>query len=198
MVKQCLRYMVAVALVVVSGSFAKADQYSIVSNWSYGSLGNGDLTTYTGDGTFTWNGTAFSNVSFTFTETSYQICNPPNQYQPGCVVPPAVLWSVVGGNDGEIASFLGPNTLVLGNNAAGNDCAGPDCVEIKLSVPLTLGGASTPTLTSSNGVEQGVAPQPSLVSATITDLPEPSAIALLATVSGILGFVIFRRRKLVQ
>jgi hypothetical protein len=187
----------AAALVVVSGSFAKADTYSIVSNWSTGQAEFGDLVTYTGDGTFNWNGTTFSLISFDFTETSFETC-PAGQSCPptGGVVTDTnnVIWTATP-NDGEL-NYPSANHLVIGDGT--NDCSGTNCINVLLSGPLALGGASAPVL---YGVISGSTtqdPNTGLVSATVTDLPEPSAVAILATVSGILGFVIFRRRKLVQ
>lgn len=201
MVKQCFKFMVAAALVVISGSFAKADTYSIVSSWSTGSTANNNLIQFTGDGTFTWNGSTFSNISFTFTETSAATgaCGPAS-YQYPCVTLPTVLWTATA-NDGEL-NYPSPHDLILGNGVS--DCGGPSCVTILLSGPLALGGTSAPVLTglSGNGAYTPLGMQNThneiLVSATVTDLPEPSAIAVLGTVSGILGFVIFRRRKLIR
>ena len=192
MIKQCVRFMVAAALVVVSGSFAKADTYSIVSDWSTGSTANGNLVDYTGDGTFSWNGTTFSLISFDFTETYYQSCGGyPNALVP-CGTLPDVLWTATAA-DGEL-NYPNPNDFVIGDGT--NDCSGASCINVLLSGPLALGGASAPVLYGVSGTTQD--PNTGFVSATVTDLPEPSAVAVLATVSGILGFVIFRRRKLVQ
>jgi hypothetical protein len=194
MIKQCFRFVVAAALVVVSGSFAKADTYSIVSSWA-----DGSAYKFTGVGTFNWNGSTFSDISFTFTETKQGTCG---VYGIVCVITPAVLWTATP-TDGELtpSDSVAHPTLVIGANPGG-DCSTPagECVEIELSSKLVLGGTSTPTLTGlvAGSSVQGVSPQPSLVSASVTDLPEPSAIAALATVSGVLGFVIFRRRKLVR
>jgi hypothetical protein len=176
MVKQSLKFMMAAALLVVSGSFARADTYSVVSDWHTGSTQFNDLVTYTGDGTFNWNGTTFSNIVFSFTETS-----PTN----------TVLWSAAP-TDGEL---LNSNTeLIIGSS--GTDC-GVYCVEITLNGAVTTG---SPLALQGTGVYSQ--PNTTFDSATVTDtshpLPEPSAIALFGTVSGILGFVIFRRRKLVR
>ena len=188
MIKQCVRFMVAAAFVVVSGSFAKADTYSIVSSWSTGATQYDDLVTYTGDGTFNWNGTTFSLISFDFTETSYQ--TPAT----GNLVTDTnnVIWTATP-SDGEL-NYPSANHLVIGDGT--NDCSGANCINVLLSGPLALGGASAPVLYGVSGTTQD--PNTGFVSATVTDLPEPSAVAVLATVSGILGFVIFRRRKLVQ
>jgi hypothetical protein len=192
MVKQSLKFMMAATLLVVSGSFAKADTYSIVSDWTTGSLANGNLNTFTGDGTFSWNGTTFSNISFDFTITSQTAECGKQSYELACYTTPAVLWTATA-NDGEL---FGSNDLVIGNNIAGNDCAGPSCISVLLSGPLALGGTSAPILHGVSGTTQD--PNTTFKDATVTDLPEPSAIAVLGTVSGILGFVIFRRRKLVR
>jgi hypothetical protein len=205
MIKKGIRFMLAAALVVVSGSFAKADTYSVVSSWSTGSLAFDNLDTFTGDGTFTWNGTTvtgpsfalptgFTNISFTFTETSVETCSAP--FTPPCSQTPEnnVLWTA-SNTDGAYDTFQPPSphgTLDLGNGTF--DCAGTNCVTIALSAPFTQAGAGA-TWTGLSGTS---APNTNFVSATVTDLPEPSAIAVLATVSSILGFVIFRRRKLVR
>jgi hypothetical protein len=184
--------MAAVALVVVSGSFAKADTYSIVSDWQTGQAQFNNVDTFTGDGTFSWNGTTFSLISFSFTETSVETCSAP--FTQPCVQTPTdnVLWTATP-TDGEL-NYPSPNHLVLGNGV--NDCSGASCINVLLSGPLALGGTSAPVLTGLSGTTQD--PNTGFLSATVTDLPEPSAIAVLATVSGILGFVIFRRRKLVR
>jgi hypothetical protein len=194
MLKHCFSFMVAAALVVVSGSFAKADTYSIASVWSTGSTPNGNLVDYTGDGTFVWNGGAtFSLVSFTFTETYYQSCGGYPHANVPCGTLPAVIWTATP-QDGQIGN--GNETLELGNSAHGLDCSGSSCVTVVLSSPLTLAGSGhTFTGTVASTTQD---PNTGFVSGTVTDLPEPSAIALLAAVSGFLGFVIFRRRKLVK
>lgn len=182
--------MVAATLLVVSGSFAKADQYSVVSAWQTGSSANDDLDTFTGNGTFDWNGTTFSNISFDFTETSIETCSAP--FTPPCVQSPTnnVIWTATS-NDGELLN--GNKLVILGNGPF--DCAGTSCVQITLASPLTQAGFGV-TFQGVSGFTQD--PNTTFNSATITDLPEPSAIAVLGTVSGILGFVIFRRRKLVR
>lgn len=193
MAKQFLRFMVAAALVVVSGSFAKADTYSIVSEWQIGQSQYGSQIDIAGDGTFTWNGTTFSNISFTFTETSAQSTACGGQYQLPCETLPYVLWTATP-QDGQLSNA---NTFELGNSPApGLDCSGTSCVTVVLSAPLTLAGSGHTWQGTASSSSQ--TPNTSFVSATVTDLPEPSAIALLGTVSGILGFVIFRRRKLVR
>ena len=195
MVKQCFKFMVAAALVVVSGSFARADTYSIVSNWSTGSTGNGNLVDYTGNGTFNWNGAAFSLISFQFTETYYQSCGGYPHASVPCGTLPAVQWTATA-KDGEL-NYPGPNDLVIRDGVSGY-VAEPNCITLKLSGPLALGGTSAPILNSVIAGSTTQDPNTGLVSATVTDLPEPSALAVLATVSCILGFVIFRRRKLVE
>lgn len=199
MIKQAFKFIVAATLLVASGSFARADTYSVVSDWTSGSAYFGDLVTYTGDGTFDWDGTTFSNISFDLTETSYETCTgncPPNA---GTVTDTNnVIWTATD-NDGALYSS---NTLlVLGDNVNGSDCSGPDCVGIFLSGALATSGPLALSGTSGFEFAQNV----SFVDATVTDtsytggaLPEPSAVALLGMVSSILGFVIFRRRKLVR
>jgi hypothetical protein len=194
MVKQCFGFMAAAALVVASGSFAKADTYSIVSDWSTGSVANSNLNTFTGDGTFDWNGTTFSLISFDFTITSQTAECGKQTYELPCFTTPHVLWTA-NANDGEL-NYPSANHLVIGNGTT--DCNGASCINVLLSGPLALGGTSAPVLTGIVNGSTTQDPNTILVSATVTDLPEPSAIAVLATVSGILGFVIFGRRKLVE
>jgi hypothetical protein len=212
MVKQSLKFMMAATLLVVSGSFAKADTYSITSDWTTGSAANNNLDTFTGVGLFTWDGTTvtganfalptgFTNISFTFTETSIETCTHP--FTQPCVQSPTntVLWTA-SSTDGAFDTFQPPSphgTLDLGNGTF--DCAGANCVTIALSAPLTTGSPLTVT-----GISGTSAPNTTFKDATITDvthqatnqgsLPEPSAVGLLCTVSGLLGVVIFRRRKL--
>ena len=188
MVKQSLKFMMAATLLVVSGSFAKADTYQVNSTWDR----SGDV--FTGNGTFDWDGSTFSNISFNFTG------DPSSPYTNVYFFD----WTATS-NDGEINSFLGPNTLVLGDNPSGNDwCVRARIVSRSSCLAHSTLGATLP-LTSTVGSEEDS--NQILVSATISDVkiqgtnsgavPEPSAVGLLCAVSGLLGVVIFRRRKLV-
>jgi hypothetical protein len=195
MAKQSMKFMMAVALLVVSGSFAKADTYSITSDWAYG--GNPAIATFTGNGTFDWDGTTvtaptfviptgFTNISFSFTVTGGAYASSFNGW-------------TASSTDGAYVTNTG--ILDIGNGTF--DCNGGSCISLVLSGPLVTGGPLTLTGISNGSSTQD--PNSVLIDATVTDithaqgaLPEPSAIALLGTISGILGFVIFRRRKLVQ
>jgi hypothetical protein len=200
--KQGFSFLAVAALLVVAGSSAKADDYSVVSVWTIGSPGHQD--TITGNGTFDWNGTTFSNISFAFTLTSQGSECGVYSYELPCYTPlPHVLWSDTHQNlqfesvqDGPSNTFV--MNLVFGDGTSdcngtpptGGSCA--DFIMTQSQLPTSAGLSFSPT----GGSTQ--TPNTTFKSATITDLPEPSAVALLGAVSGILGFVIFRRRKLVQ
>ena len=206
--------MMAATLLVASGSFAKADTYSITSGIGpRGVQRRMCLDTFTSVGLFIPLGhgttvtganfalpTGFTNISFTFTETSIETCYATAAratlrgecHQHGSLRPPQAL-------NGAFDTFQPPSphgTLDLGNGTF--DCAGANCVTIALSAPLTTGSPLTVT-----GISGTSAPNTTFKDATITDvthqatnqgsLPEPSAVGLLCTVSGLLGVVIFRR-----
>jgi len=180
MVKRSLRFIMSATLLVASGSFARADNYSISSNWH---IGSASPDAYTGNGTFTWNGSSFSNVVFTFTDTEADDAGN--------------TWTAAP-TDGELLSSN--KELIIGNS--GTDCA-VSCVGITFSSAVTTGSAQTLTVSgSANGFSQ--TPNSIFDNATLTDtsfgggVPEPSAIILLATVTGILGVNAIRRRKRLQ
>ncbi len=176
MIKQSFKFMLLVALLVVSGSLARADNYSIISSWTSGSAQFGDLKTFTGDGTFTWNGSAISNIVFSVVETS------PTS---------GTIWTATS-TDGELLSSN--KELIIGDGAS--DCSGVDCVGITFASAITTGSALS--LSGVSGFE--FAQNYNFGSATLTDstyassVPEPSSVVLLLTVLAVVGFVVGKRR----
>ncbi|MGD0618030.1 MAG: PEP-CTERM sorting domain-containing protein [Bryobacteraceae bacterium] len=177
MVKQSFGFMLLATLLVVSSSVVRADTYSIVSNWQIGYAQFGDLETITGDGTFTWDGTTFSDIVFSFVETS-----------------PAssTIWTATS-DDGEL--LASNEFLIVGNGPF--DCAGPSCVGIFFASPVTTG--SPLTLAGTSGFTQF--PNTIFDSATLTDtsysssVPEPSSVVLLLTVLVAAGLVVGKRLR---
>jgi hypothetical protein len=181
MVKQSFRFMLSAVLLVASGSLARADNFSIVSSWHTGSAQFGNLDTFTGDGSFTWNGSAFSNIVFSFVGSL-----------PGD--PATKNWTATTG-DGEL---LNSNTeLILGNGTT--DCSGPSCVAITFNSALTTG--SPLTLQGVSGFSQD--PNTTFDSATLTDtsrsglgaVPEPNSVILLLTVLMTVGLVVGKKLR---
>lgn len=180
MVKQSLKFLLSATLLVASSSFARADTYSIVSSWTTGSTQFADLVTYTGDGTFTWNGSAFSGISFSFDETSPT---------------PGTTWTATS-TDGELLSSN--KDLIIGNGTS--DCNGTSCVNIVFGSAITTG--SSLVLAGVSGTTQ--TPNTTFVSATLTDtshpssVPEPNSVILLLTVLMAAGLVVGKRLRRVS
>jgi len=175
--KQSFGFMLLATLLVVSSPFARADTYSIVSNWHTGYAVYGSLQTITGDGTFTWDGTTFSNIVFSFDDIS------PIS---------STLWTATS-TDGELLSSN--ELLILGNGAS--DCSGPSCVAITFGSAITTG--SPLTLAGISGTTQ--TPNSFFDSATLTDtsyssrVPEPNSVILLLTVLVAAGLVVGKRLR---
>ncbi len=190
MLKQSFRFMLSAALLVASGSFARADTFSIVSSWHTGSALYGNLDTFTGNGSFTWDGSAFSNVAFSF------VGSLPSD-------PADKNWTASSG-DGEL---LSSNTdLILGNGS--QDCNGLSCVSIFFASPVTIG--SPLVLQGISGTSQD--PNTYFDSATLTDtsytgsgsgsdqtsVPEPDSVILLLTVLMVVGLAVGRKLRRVS
>jgi hypothetical protein len=172
-----MRLLLLATLFVVGSSFARADIFNIDSSWTKNAAINGDLDTYTGDGTFSWNGTAFSLIDFQFIETSSEV-NYVTSYTP------TVLWTA-NANDGE---FFAANTdLVIGDGKS--DCSGPSCISVIFPSAVTT-GSTLLTLNGTGGSTQD--PNTNFVSATLTDIyvPEPNSVVLLLTVLMAVGFMV--------
>jgi len=177
MVKRSFGFVFLATLLVASSPFARADNYSIVSAWQIGSAQFGNLETITGDGTFTWNGSSFSNIVFSFVETS-----------------PAssTLWTATS-TDGELLSSN--KDLIIGDGTS--DCNGTSCVNILFASAITTG--SPLTLAGVSGTTQ--TPNTNFDSATLTDtsqsspVPEPNSVILLLTVLVAAGLVAGRRLR---
>jgi hypothetical protein len=183
MVKHSLRFLLSATLLVASGSFARADNFTVTSDWSWGSTANLNLHTFTGNGSFTEVGGVFSNIVFNFVQTS--------------PTPVTTDWTAT---EGLLVN--GGLRLELGNGTS--DCNGVNCVTLNLSAVL----GSIPVVTGLNtSSEQGGEPpvggaQPAFIDATVTDtsigsvgtVPEPTSIALLLTVLAGTGFAL--RKKL--
>ena len=197
MAKRSLRFILPVTLLLVLGSVASADTYSIDSTWT---IGTASPVTYTGAGSFTWDGLGgagsdFSNIVFSFTST---IPNDPNDWNTSTLPPGATP-------DGEL--FSGDTDLIIGNS--GNDCGGTSpgpnsCVNITFGSAITTGVPLV--LQGTLGVSQ--TPNSYFVSATLTDttttaedtstVPEPSAVILLLTVLVATGLVVGKIRRRVS
>jgi hypothetical protein len=86
--KKLLLFTLAFAFALAISPAAKADTFNITSDWQTGESVWGNLNTYTGNGTFVWNGSTLSLISFSFEETSAEVCGAAN-YAPPCVtIPP--------------------------------------------------------------------------------------------------------------
>jgi hypothetical protein len=179
MIKPAIRMLLSTALLLGSVSITRADTYSVVSSWTTGSAQFGSLNTYTGNGTFTWSGGAFSAVSLSFID----------------VTTSTTLWTA-SPTDGELSTFSGFEHLIIGNS--GTDC-GLSCIAIALPSSLATGG---PQVLSGvgGGASTTQMPNSTFVSATITDTtystPEPASIVMLLTMLGIVGYVVSNRRRL--
>jgi hypothetical protein len=177
MSKRTIPFLLPAVLLAVSGSIARADNFSIVSNWQIGSAQFGNLNSFTGNGTFTYNGSSFSNIVFSFTGTF-----PPTATTPNWTATPT---------DGELLN--GNTFLILGDGPF--DCSGPSCVGILFATPITTGGPLM--LTAIGGFSQN--PNTVFDSATLTDtsfasngqgtVPEPGSVLLLLTVLGTVGML---------
>src|SRR5579885_2823777 len=108
MFKHSFKFLFSAALLLVSASWARADTFSIVSKWHTGNVLFGNLDSMTGNGTFTWNGSTFSNIVFSFTGSK-----------------PSDNWTATS-TDGELLS--GNTLLIVGNGSS--DCNGTSCVGI--------------------------------------------------------------------
>ena len=183
MLKHSFRFLLAASLLLVSSSLASADTYSIISNWHTGSAQFGSLTPFTGDGTFTWNGSSFSNIVFTFMNTKTN----------------TVVWTATS-TDGLITDSN--KQLEIGNGTA--DCNGASCISVLFASAITTGSSLTLTGVNDGGVRTYTQdPNSFFDSATLTDtsftsregaVPEPGSVILILTVLGMVGLAM--RRKL--
>jgi hypothetical protein len=180
MIKLGIHTLLPAVLLLVSVSFAKADDYSITSDWTTGATIYGDLVTYTGDGTFSWNGTTFSLISFSFTETSPST---------------STVWTA-SAQDGELYSSGGHEYLAIGNGPPPDTDCQVDCISVELSASLATGGPQV--LTGLSGTSE---PNTTFVDATVTDtsyvdpVPEPTSVVLFLTFLGITGYTIRKKRQ---
>lgn len=154
-------------LLVVAGSIARADIFTIDSSWHTGSSQYGNLVTFTGDGTFELVGTTFSLISFQFINTTTN----------------TVVWTATP-YDGELLDS--GTELVIGNGKS--DCSGESCISPIFGTAITTG--SLATFTAIGGTTQD--PNTYFDSATLTDVqvPEPGSVILLLTLLVGVGFVV--------
>jgi hypothetical protein len=168
-----LLWIVSILFAAICAPAAYADNYNLVSNWHTGAAQFGNLDTYTGNGTFTWNGSTFSNIVFTFTDPD-----------------DGTLWTATP-TDGELLS--GNTLVIIGNGSA--DCNGASCVGITFGSAVTTG--SPQTLNGVSGFSQG--PNTTFDSAILTDIsavPEPGAFVLTLTGVGSLGLLVVMRKRI--
>jgi hypothetical protein len=171
-------------LLVVSGSFARADTFSITSSWHTGSATFGSLDTYSGDGTFDWtSGATITNVVFSFVRLTH------DTFTSGDAL--GTLWTAATPANPGIAN--GGLTLEIGTS--GSDCGGTggSCIVLSLASAISAIGGFTTTGTS--GSTQN--PNTFFDSATLSDtnhagtpaIPEPNSVILLLTVLVSAGLV---------
>ncbi len=176
MIKPAMKLLLTTALLLGSVSITRADTFSIVSSWTSGSTQFGDLKTFTGNGTFTYDGTSFSNIVFSLNETSPASSN---------------IWTATS-TDGELSGA--GKQLIIGDGTS--DCSGVDCVGITFGSVITTGSALS--LSGLSGFE--FKENYIFASATLTDTtystPEPASIVMLLTMLGVVGYVVSKKRRL--
>jgi|SRR5271157_4053154 len=172
---QKVRLLLSATLLVVASSFARADTFTINSNWHTGAAEYGSLVDFTGNGTFELVGTTFSLIDFQFINTSTS----------------TVVWTATP-YDGLLVNLGGGNTkLEIGNGSS--DCNGASCISPIFGSAITTGSAPA-TFIGISGTTQD--PNTYFDNATLTDIHVPDGGMTLMLLGGVLVGLETLRRKI--